>query len=120
MPATVSALIAEGAEVTARCHECEATERVDLAKLLAEAGDLDLTDRHPPCRRCSYWLGFYATNGQRTRALTTAEGDREEGRRRTAWLFSGAPGRPKGVRSSAHAPAPHPAAAYPAGPRTRR
>lgn len=89
MPATVSALLSSGADVTARCHECGAVEHVDLAKMLAEAGDLDLTDRHPPCRRCGYWLGFYAADGQRTRALTTREGDRAESRRRTEWLLKG-------------------------------
>lgn len=88
---TVVQLLAAGAQVTARCHECGAVEAVDLQRLAAEAGaDLELTDRHPPCRRCSYWLGFYAANGQRTRALTTREGDLAESRRRTAWLMSGA------------------------------
>jgi hypothetical protein len=87
MPATASALLSSGSDVTARCHECGATERVDLERVLAEAGDLDLRDRHPPCRRCTYWLGFYATDGQRTRALTTREGDRAESARRTEWLL---------------------------------
>lgn len=96
MPATLSALLSSGSEVTARCHECGATERVDLERMLAEAGDLDLTDRHPPCRRCTYWLGFYAADGQRTRALTTREGDRAESARRTEWLLGARHGRKSG------------------------
>lgn len=115
---TVSALQASGAQVVARCDECGAAERVDLGRMLRDGGDLDLTDRHPPCRRCDYWLRFYAVTGQRTRALTTADGDAAESRRRTAWLFSGAPGRPRG--SDVHARSPDPAGADPAPRRTRR
>lgn len=111
---TVAQLLAAGAQVTARCHECGAVEAVDLQRLAAEAGpDLDLTDRHPPCRRCSYWLGFYAASGQRTRALTTREGDRAESRRRTAWLFSASAGRRGPVNEKA--PAGGPAGALSSG-----
>lgn len=85
--ATVAQLLASGSQVIARCHECGASEQIDLERIMVEAGDLDLTDRHPPCRRCTYWLGFYASDGQRTRALTTREGDRAESARRTEWLL---------------------------------
>lgn len=106
---TVAALLAGGSQVTARCHECGAVQAVDLQRLVAEAGpDLDLTDRHPPCRRCSYWLGFYAADGQRTRALTTREGDRVESLRRTAWLASPAGRRRRPTDTGAHDPAPGP------------
>lgn len=84
---TVSALLANGSAVLARCQECGWSQPVDLEKLLAEAGDIDLTGRHPPCRRCDYWVGFYATDGQRTRALATWAGENAESDRRTAWLF---------------------------------
>lgn len=83
---TLSALQSSGARVFWRCDECGASGDVDLARVMAEAGDLDLTDRHPPCRRCTYWVRFYAQDGQRTWALTTEAGDWRESDRRTEWL----------------------------------
>lgn len=105
---TLSALHSSGARVWFRCDECGATGDVDLARLIDAKGPaFDLTDRHPPCRQCSYWVRFYANDGQRTWGLRTREGDMAESRRRTGWLRT-------------HGPAPDPNAACPDAPRNRR
>lgn len=84
---TVSSLQSSGVRVWWQCHECKATGDVDLPGLIEAKGpDLDLTDRHPPCRKCSYWVGFYANDGQRTWSLTTAAGRMAESKRRSEWL----------------------------------
>lgn len=89
MANTLSDLHARGTRVFWQCHECGRSGGVDLPALIAARGpDLDLTDRHPPCRTpgCGYWVGFYAQDGQRTRALSTPAGFGAESDRRTAWL----------------------------------
>lgn len=86
MNGRVCDLAARGVRVFALCQQCGAVRDVDLSGL---AGDLDLTDRHPPCRAagCAYWVGFYAQQGQRTVRLSTPAGDDAESERRTAWLL---------------------------------
>ena len=84
---TLSALQSAGARVYWSCDECKATGDVDLARLIeAKGGDFDLTDRHPPCRHCDYWVRFYVNDGQRTAGLRTDAGDDAESDRRTEWL----------------------------------
>lgn len=84
---TLSALRSSGARVWFLCDECGATGDIDLVQLIEAKGpDLDLTDRHPPCRRCTYWVRFYANDGQRTWGLRTPAGDMAESRRRSEWL----------------------------------
>lgn len=85
---TLSALIASGSSVRFICQECRASGPVDLQALMALAGDLDLTDRHPPCRApgCTYWVSFYAQQGMRNTPLRTHAGDMREMDRRTEWL----------------------------------
>lgn len=89
---SLAALSADRSRVFWKCDECGAVGDVDLPALIAARGpDLDLTDRHPPCRTpgCRYWVRFYAQDGQRTRALATSAGGWAESRRRTAWLAGG-------------------------------
>lgn len=85
---TLSALIASGSSVRFICQECRASGPVDLQALMASAGDIDLTDRHPPCRApgCTYWVSFYAQQGMRNTPLRTHAGEMREMDRRTEWL----------------------------------
>lgn len=85
---TLSSLIASGSSVRWICPECRASGLVDLPALMAEAGDIDLTDRHPPCKveGCTYWVSFYAQQGMRNTALRTHAGLMREMDRRTVWL----------------------------------
>lgn len=85
---TLSALIASGSSVRWICQQCSATGPVDLPALMAAAGDIGLTDRHPPCKAegCTYWVGFYAQQGMRNTPLRTPAGDLRAMDRRSAWL----------------------------------
>lgn len=85
---TLAALQSAG-RIWWKCQECQSTGDVDLPALIAAKGpDLDLTDRHPPCRAegCTYWVGFYAQQGMRNTALRTHAGEMREMDRRTDWL----------------------------------
>lgn len=89
MSGVVSSLIARSVRVYSLCQECRATRDVDLQRVLAAKGpDYDLTDKTAACRTggCTYWVSFYAQEGQRNWPLRTEAGLMKDGRRRTVWL----------------------------------
>jgi len=88
---TLSDLQSTGATVRFICQECGATGDADLPAMIAAKGpDFDLTDKLAPCKApgCTYWVGFYAQQGQVTRSLSTRAGDMAESEMRTVWLRS--------------------------------
>jgi len=92
MADTISDFHARSVRVRWMCSECNATGDVDLAHLIAAKGpDYDLTDRTAACRTpgCTYWVNFYANDGQRNWPLRTETGLMRQMDRRTAWLAAG-------------------------------
>jgi len=89
MANTVSDLLARGVRVWWSCAECQASGDADLPAIIAAKGPgFDLTDRAPPCRTpgCTYWVNFYANDGQRNWPLRTEAGVMRQMGRRSDWL----------------------------------
>lgn len=86
----VGELIAMGAAVRWKCHECGGGGVADLAAMLAAKGpDFDLIDQHPRCKTpgCEYRVTFYAQVGPRNWNLYTEAGLSRYMRWRSAWLI---------------------------------